>query len=54
MSANVSASTQQVSEWLSNFGTNLDRADFDAAMQMFCGRQLLARLGVSYLEYQNA
>jgi cation diffusion facilitator CzcD-associated flavoprotein CzcO len=35
MSTNVSASTQQVSEWLSNFGSNLDRADFDAAMQMF-------------------
>ncbi len=29
------ASTQQVSEWLSNFGTALDRADFDAAARMF-------------------
>ena len=35
MSANVSASTQLVSEWLSNFGNNLDRADFDTAAQMF-------------------
>jgi hypothetical protein len=29
------ASTQQVSEWLSNFGTALDRTDFDAAARMF-------------------
>jgi putative flavoprotein involved in K+ transport len=31
----MSASTQQVSEWLSDLGTALDRADFDAAVQMF-------------------
>jgi putative flavoprotein involved in K+ transport len=31
----MSDSTQQVSEWLSNFGTALDRADFDAAVKMF-------------------
>src|ERR1700730_3750134 len=35
MNANNTASTQQVSEWLSNFGTALDRADFDAAVEMF-------------------
>jgi putative flavoprotein involved in K+ transport len=35
MNANNTASTQQVSEWLSNFGTALDRADFDAAVNMF-------------------
>jgi putative flavoprotein involved in K+ transport len=26
---------QQVSEWLSSFGAALDRADYDAALQMF-------------------
>jgi putative flavoprotein involved in K+ transport len=31
----MSDATQQVSEWLSNFGTALDRADFDAAVKMF-------------------
>jgi len=31
----MSDSTQEVSEWLSNFGTALDRADFDAAVKMF-------------------
>jgi putative flavoprotein involved in K+ transport len=35
MSSNISASTQQVSEWLSSFGKALDRADFGAAGQMF-------------------
>ena len=35
MSSSVSASTQQVSEWLSYFGAALDRADYDAAVQMF-------------------
>ena len=35
MSDSMSASTQQVSEWLSDLGTALDRADFDAAVQMF-------------------
>jgi putative flavoprotein involved in K+ transport len=35
MSSSVSASTQQVSEWLSSFGAALDRADYDAALQMF-------------------
>src|SRR5258705_3836487 len=35
MSTSMSASTQQVSEWLSDLGTALDRADFDAAVQMF-------------------
>ena len=35
MSASMSASTQQVSEWLSDLGTALDRADFDAAVQLF-------------------
>ena len=35
MNANNSASTHQVSEWLSNFGSALDRADFDAAVNMF-------------------
>jgi putative flavoprotein involved in K+ transport len=35
MSDNVSASTKQVSQWFLDFGTNLDRADFDAAVQMF-------------------
>jgi putative flavoprotein involved in K+ transport len=31
----MSDATQQVSEWLSNFGTALDRADFAAAVNMF-------------------
>lgn len=31
----MSDSTQQVSAWLSNFGSALDRADFDAAVKMF-------------------
>jgi putative flavoprotein involved in K+ transport len=35
MNANNTASTHQVSEWLSNFGSALDRADFDAAVNMF-------------------
>jgi len=35
MNSSMSASTQQVSEWLSSFGTALDRADYDAAVQMF-------------------
>ena len=35
MSSSISASTQQVSEWLSSFGAALDRADYDAALQMF-------------------
>jgi putative flavoprotein involved in K+ transport len=35
MSSSISAPAQQVSEWLSNFGTALDRADFDAAVEMF-------------------
>jgi putative flavoprotein involved in K+ transport len=35
MSSRISAPAQQVSEWLSNFGTALDRADFDAAVEMF-------------------
>jgi putative flavoprotein involved in K+ transport len=35
MSSSVSASTQQVSEWLSSFGAALDGADYNAALQMF-------------------
>jgi putative flavoprotein involved in K+ transport len=35
MSTHIAAPTPQVSEWLSNFGTALDRADFDAAANMF-------------------
>ena len=35
MSAHITAPTQQVSEWLSNFGNALDRADFDAAANLF-------------------
>jgi putative flavoprotein involved in K+ transport len=35
MSAQITAPTQQVSEWLANFGTALDRADFDAAANLF-------------------
>jgi len=31
----MSDATQQVSEWLSNLSTALDRADFDAAVNMF-------------------
>src|SRR5271157_32202 len=31
----MSDSTQQVSEWLSKFGSALDRVDFDAAVKMF-------------------
>jgi putative flavoprotein involved in K+ transport len=31
----MSPLSQQVSEWLSNFGAALDRADFDGAMKMF-------------------
>jgi putative flavoprotein involved in K+ transport len=35
MSDHITAPTQQVSEWLSNFGAALDRADFDAAANLF-------------------
>jgi len=35
MSADITAPTQQMSEWLSNFGSALDRADFDAAANLF-------------------
>jgi ketosteroid isomerase-like protein len=31
----MNAPTQQVSEWLSDFATALDRADFAAAVNMF-------------------
>ena len=48
------ASTQQVSEWLSNFGTALDRADFDAAARMFEEESYWRDLLSLYLEYQNA
>src|ERR1700735_4505417 len=46
MSSNVSASTQQVSDWFSSFGKALESADYDAAVQMFeddsYGRDLVA------------
>jgi putative flavoprotein involved in K+ transport len=35
MSAHITSPTQQVSEWLSNFSTALDRADFDVAANTF-------------------
>jgi putative flavoprotein involved in K+ transport len=35
MSSSMSASTQQVSEWLSSFGKALDRTDYNAAVTMF-------------------
>ena len=35
MSAHITAPTRQVSEWLTNFGSALDRADFDAAANLF-------------------
>ncbi len=45
--------TPKVSEWLANFSAALDRLDFDAAVEAVCRRELLARPGFLYLEYQN-